>query len=155
MELFEIGKIITEKDLNELETKLKVKFSMEYKAFLEKNNGGMPKEALGFRFIEKDIETQKTWEQGSDIHYFYNVDEMLEAYENLTYECMIPNDYIPIACDSFGNNILLCLNLQKNYGGVFFANHEIEKTNKGFDNISFVANSFNEFLDSLYLIDFE
>ena len=155
MELLEIGKIITEDELNELETKLKLKFPMEYKAFLETNNGGMPKVEVGFHFTEKNIETQETWEQGSDIHYFYSVDEMLEAYDNLVYESSIPNDYIPIACDSFGNNVLLCLNIQKNYGGVFFANHEIENVDNTFGNLSFVSNSFNEFMDSLKEINFD
>ena len=47
---------------------------------------------------------------------FYSIILKFECktlYENLTYERMIPIDYIPIACDSFGNNILLCLNPHK------------------------------------------
>ena len=153
MELVEIGKRITEEEIRELEIKIKLEFPAEYKFFLMENNGGMPKDMVGFKFIERNVATQETWEQGSDIHYFYNVDEVMDAYENLVCEGSITKEHLPIACDSFGNDIVLCLTSNKNYGNVCFVNHELENVENTFGNISYIADSFNGFLELLEVID--
>ena len=154
MKLSEIGEIISEDDIRKLETKLNLKFPTEYKKFLLQNNGGMPEEEVEFSFIEIDVTTRKSFEQGSDIQYFYNTDEMIESYENLVCEELINKTYIPIACDSFGNEILLCLNPNENYGCVFFSDHESTNLDDSFWSVSKIADSFNKFIDMLKPMEF-
>lgn len=143
MKLTDIGAPVAEKDLQQLEAELGVILPADYQEFLLLNNGGMPEEDVEFEFIEIDSATGERYDQGSDIQYFYNIDELLEAYQNLTDEGLIEKDSVPIASDSFGNTILLCRD------GVFFVNHEIEVADGETSPASFVASSFNEFINML------
>ena len=60
---------------------------------------------MQFDFIENGTSDQDEFEQGSDIHYFYDDNEIMESYENLVDEELIPDEYLPIACDSYDNQI--------------------------------------------------
>lgn len=154
MNLLEIGEMIIEDDIRKLETKMNLKLPEEYRNFLLQNNGGVPENDVEFSFIELDVVTQENREQGSDIQYFYNVDEMLEAYQNLVDEELIHKNYIPVACDSFGNEILICSDSDENNGCVFFANHEMVNPDGSFWITSKIANSFNEFINILVPIEY-
>lgn len=154
MKFTEVGEMITENYIQELETKINLLFSTQYKNFLLQNNGGMPEDDVEFTFTEIDPETNEKYKQGSDIHYFYNTDEMMNAYENLICEKLIQDDYLPIACDSFGNQILLYLGSGKENGAVYFSNHEVVNPNDTFWVASKVADSFNEFIDKLHIIEY-
>ena len=102
-----------------MQDKLKLKFTDDYCEFLLNNNGGMPEEEVEFTFFEYDKLDGVLSQQKSDIHYFYNHEEILETYENLISEKLIHITHLPIACDSFGNEILLCLDQNINYGNIF------------------------------------
>lgn len=55
-----------------------------------KTNGGMPEDEVEFDFIENGTSDEEEFEQGSDIHYFYDNNEIMESYENLVDEELIP-----------------------------------------------------------------
>lgn len=148
MKLLEIGAQISEDDILKLEATLGITFPQEYKSFLLQNNGGMPEDDVEYDFIETNPATGEKHDQGSDIQYFYNTEELTQAYESLTCEELIPASYIPIACDSFGNDILLST-APNDVGHVCFANHEAEHPDSPFSVISEVADSFSEFLSML------
>lgn len=152
MKLLEVGEMITEKDIYKIEKKMNLEFPVEYKKFLLRNNGGMPEDEVEFRFAEYNPMTQEKREQGSDIHYFYSIEEITNIYQNLVCEELIHKNYIPIACDSFGNEILLGSN--KDSIGVFFANHEMLNSNDSFWYISKIADTFDDFMNMLRPIEY-
>lgn len=153
MNLLETGEMITEQDICKWEIKMNFKLPEEYKIFLLENNGGIPEYEVEFSFVEIDLTTKEQYEQGTDIHYFYSIDEIIEIYQNLISEKLIHKNYIPIACDSFGNEILLSLEPNKDNGCVFFANHEMLNLNDSFWITSKITDSFNEFIDKLKQIE--
>lgn len=134
MKLVEVGEKLSSKDIKEMEGELNLSFPKDYKDFLLKTNGGMPEDEF---------------EQGSDIHYFYDDNEIMESYENLVDEELIPDEYLPIACDSFDNQILLCLGKGDNYGTIYFADAESEESEDSGWVLSKVADSFTAFLGML------
>lgn len=116
MNLIEVGEKLSNKDIKKMEDALHLDFPQDYKDFLLKTNGGMPEDEVEFDFIESDPSTKEELEQGSDIHYFYDDNEVIESYGNLVDEGLIPAEYLPIACDSFYNQILIYLGKDDNYG---------------------------------------
>ena len=71
-----------------------------------------------------------------------------------TYKGRVPSDTVPIGYDPGGNLLLLGIG-SRNYGQVFFWMQSYEKDGSepgeaDYRNVGFVANSFDEFLDSLY-----
>jgi hypothetical protein len=77
-------------------------------------------------------------------------DDLINQFE--IYKRRIPGTCIPIGRDAGGN--IVCLNLsESNYGYVYFWNHEEElKFEEGtitIDDLYFIADSFQEFLNSV------
>ena len=149
MNLSEIGKKLTQEDLSELESKLNIILSSDYKVFLLQNNGGTPDKMIGLDFIEIDPNTNKSFDQGTDVQYFYDIDLVITAYGNLIAEELIPEKYISFACDSCGNAILLCSDASENNGKVYFANHGLYNQTTGAWVITEIASSFDEFIGKL------
>lgn len=148
MQLVNKGEKLTQKDIEVIQKQIGYKLTAEYTEFLLKNNGGEPESEVEFSFIGDDGQ-----EQGSDIQYFYNKDELLEAFENLTAEELIAKDYISIATDSFGNEILVYLGEGDNRGNIYFAYVESE-TEDGSWYLAKVADSFNEFMGIIKPMEF-
>lgn len=155
MKLLDIGKKLTKDDLSELENKLNILLSSDYRIFMLQNNGGTPDKMIGLSFIEIDPVTRKAFNQGTDVQYFYNLDELYDAYENLLPEELIPKKYISFACDSGGNEILLCCDESENNGKIYFSNHELYEPITGLWVRTEIANSFNEFISSLEPINYD
>ena len=151
MKLTEIGRKLSKKDILEMEAKIKLLFPKDYAAFLCETNGGVPEEDVEFSYRAEEPECDEETILGSDVQYFYNAEEAMEAYANLTAENLIAATYFPIACDSFGNEILLSL-CEKDYGCVCFADCESETENTLWMLVK-VANTFSEFIDSLEITD--
>ena len=150
MKLSEIGEKITEKEINFLETTLEVKIPQDYKDFLLKNNGGIPEEIQMFSFCEIDPENGKEYEMETDIQNFSSINDIPFYYKNLIGARAIPEKYLSIACDSCGNEILLCANEFENYGKIFFGNHEMYHPETNYFNMTLIADSFTEFLNIVY-----
>lgn len=121
----------------------------EYKQFLFSYNGGSPKPS-GFKFYLKDS---------------YNPDEAVIAwflalyngeYENITkffhtFRSRIPLNMLAVARDPGGSLVLLGLE-GEHRGKVYFWLQELEGgdgESPTYDNVAFVADGFNEFLDNL------
>ena len=120
MKLKNSSESITINEIIQLEKKMDIKLPGDYKDFLIKNNGGIPEETLMFSFCEIDPENGRKYDIGTDIQNFSNINEIPFFYENLKGAGAIPEKYLSVACDSCGNEILLCVNEFENYGKVFF-----------------------------------
>ena len=136
----------TEHELNQLEVRIGSSLPYDYRNFMAKYNGGRP-EPSGFVFPTTNGMSD------SAVRYFLTLDESEERYsiqEFLNrYIDRIPQKLVPIACDSFGNLVLLDAGA-KSVGAVCFWDHEKESVDEPtWDNITVVAASFTEFLDSL------
>jgi len=139
-------------EIARFELRRKLILPAEYKAFLLTSNGGMPTpdgfEIPGFHGEGSTVLTFYGIHEDPD----YGLDSMLDSYDE-----RIPVDLIPIACDAFGNNI--CLGWKgKRRGKIYFWDHENELDENGnfrqdYANVYLVANSLQEFLDSLKDLD--
>lgn len=141
---------IQESDIQDFENKYSIIFPSSYKSFLMTYNACRTTKA-SFDFVENGRET------GSDVKVFYGLKYGRKEYYyslNYAYEMFkdrIPQDFIPIASDSGGNQVLMNLKDEK----IWFWDHEREAdTDDGeevsMDNMSFIANNLDEFLNSLY-----
>jgi hypothetical protein len=100
----------------------------KYRKFLRKYNGGVtPKTKFKKGRIRSDSRT------------FYGVGDDKYSINSLDLNEWIEGGFLPIACDSFGNYILISL-LNEESGRIFFADHE-----KDFE-ASSIFGSFSEFI---------
>jgi hypothetical protein len=122
---------------------------LEYKQFLLISNGGWP---------APDVFEVPDWHGGGSVlDAFYGIhdgrkterlDRALEVYDE-----RIPADLIPIATDAFSNKICIGWKGERE-GKIYFWDHEDELDEDGdfvqdYRNVFLVANSLQEFLDSL------
>lgn len=155
MKLYNSGVEITEEDLLAVEENLRIKFPADYKAFIIKSNGGTPIDNLMFDFI--DVVTND--ENNSDIREFFifykeenqKYDNIMTIYHIMQNEEQIGRGYFPIADDSGGNTICICVS-GEDYGKVYFCDHELEDAETGHLVMSKISNSFTEFVDNLYIL---
>lgn len=100
-----------EREVLDIEKKYNISLPEQYKGFLLKYNGGYtPK--TGFRVAR----------ESSDLRGFYGVGNAKMCYEDWDLEEWIEKKLFPIACDSFGNYILI--GLEEKDGKIYFADHE-------------------------------
>lgn len=136
----------SEASLREFEHRLGKTLPDDYRRFLAEFNGGRPI-PRNFDAIDGD--------DGSLVHFFFTLDSNAPYYQLTkkieTYAMRVPDGLLPIACDDFGNLVLLDIGA-KRVGDVSFWDHERENTEGDpyWDNISLVASSFTEFVNSLY-----
>lgn len=150
MKIINSGKKVSKQDILLIEKELQVSFPEDYKEFLLIHNGGEPADEIGLSFLETDYETNEQFEQEIDIQSFSMLEELPEFYENLIGE-VLPEDagYISIACDSCGNDILLCVD-NTNFGRVYFGDHDMLDPETDYLGLSLIANSFTDFVNSLH-----
>ena len=135
-------------DLEEFERHLGTPLPKDYRDFLAETNGGRP-EPSAFMF------QQYGRPQKSLVDWFFTLDATEEQYhvlrENETLSGRIPARLLPIACDPFGNIVLLDLGA-KSVGAVYFWDHENENMEGEpyWDNVSYIAASFTAFISSLH-----
>jgi cell wall assembly regulator SMI1 len=157
----ESSKSISEEDLNKAEKKISKKLPTEYRSFLLQHNGGRPAdESSGFEIEWNDKSADECWSYDFSIIHFFNFitfDEDNLENTNL-FECnddhdgRIPHNTIPIGYDPGGNLILIGVG-EENQGKIYFWLLEAERQSSDepeYLNVGFVANSFNEFMDSLF-----
>lgn len=134
--------VASDEDLNALEERIDAKLPDEYRSFLKAFNGGRPTPR---EFVAMD------GDEGSSVQFFFTLDKAAPHYyilkERQIFEGRIPKNTLAIACDSFGNLVLLDLGA-KTFGTVYFWDHENENMDGDahWDNIFPVASSFDEFL---------
>ncbi len=148
MELKECGKKLNIDSFCDVEKILGGTLPKEYKEFMLKHNGGRPIVQFVLSFIEHDPEIEKDFQNELDIYSFNKLEDIPVFYDNLFSSELIPEHYCPIADDSCGNEILLCVNEDENYGEIFFADHELFEADESWV-ITKIANNFNEFIEAL------
>lgn len=95
-----------------LERTYNIRLPLLYKKFLYKYNGGYTPKT-----------TFKTGKLSSDIRGFFGVGDIELSVENIDMDKWIENKVFPIACDSFGNYIVIGLT-GENTGKIYFCDHE-------------------------------
>lgn len=128
--------------LNRLESSLGNKLPRSYREFLKKYNGGKPKLSK-FIFV-----STKGKQEDSTVHYFFAVyDGKIGNIERNfgLFKGRIPNGYLPIACDPFGNLILMPM-LNQSDAPIYFWDHEKESDAL---NVAVIEDSFEKFIANL------
>lgn len=100
------------KKIADMEKKYNIILPNQYKDFLCKYNGGYTPET--FFKIKKE---------SSDICGFYGIGDVKLSLNNIELEEWLDKGVLPIACDSFGNYIVIGLNNDNN-GKIYFCDHE-------------------------------
>lgn len=125
----------------------------DYRFFLLKHNGGIPKKKR-FNFYDQS--------DGSCVSNFFGVQK---SFDNLLKKAKymderVPGDTLPIGRDVYGN--LICIVVKgKARGKIYFWDHEMEADpDQGevpdYSNLTLIADSFSEFMENLQdEIDFE
>ena len=136
----------SEEALQQLETEVGSPLPNDYRRFLAETNGGHP-EPSKFVFLTPDGNSDSalryflTLNSGEEL---YTIREYMDRYED-----RFPKGVLPIACDSFGNVVLIDV-AAKAYGSVYFWDHEKESMDEPtWENVSDVAPSFTAFVDAL------
>ncbi|MED0874627.1 MULTISPECIES: SMI1/KNR4 family protein [Bacillus cereus group] len=128
-------------DIKQFEQEYNVTLPKQYVDFLLEYNGGFPQES-SFKISDDEGE--------SLVNKFYGIGDMKsnlgKVFEVLEGE--IPEDFISIANDPAGNEILLGVNGDFQ-GKVYFWIHDIEPEDE-MDNMFILADSFVEFFNNLY-----
>lgn len=129
------------KEVEEFELKHDIKLPNQYVYFLLKSNGGCP-HASTFKISDAEGE--------SVVNKFYGIGDMKgnldRVFEILDGE--LPEGFISIGDDPAGNEICIGIN-EKYYGKIYLGIHDMESDDK-LSNMFFLAESFNEFFNSLY-----
>ena len=143
----EMNKFYIEGGIAVFETFLEIKLPKHYRNFLLNYEGGRLEPGC-FNFADGTL--------GSRLHHIHSLNSA-NSYNNLVkqlevFSGRIPSDYISIADDPFGNKICLAVS-GKNYGRVYFWDHEFEHDGDGqpsMSNMNLIATNFEEFLASLF-----
>lgn len=156
MILYDEGIKLSEEDIISYEKELNIKFPEKYVEFLLESNGGTPEEDLVFDFMDS-ASNKKISTDIREFYVFYKNDE--SSYDDIIKvniimknDNLIPDDIWIFADDSAGNPI--CMKIEgEDIGSVFFCDHELEDVDNGYLLMSKIANSFNEFLEMLYILE--
>jgi hypothetical protein len=145
--MLEVGSALTEARIAALEQKLAVVLPADYRMFLTRNNGGRPDPR---HFPIYGLHNNPF----GGIQIFFEVDCAVQSanidWNHVTYLGRIPKNLLPIACDDGGN--LICLSLGgADRGAVYYWDHDDEHSPPSYDNVYLIAQTFGEFLDSIYL----
>jgi hypothetical protein len=138
--------------LKVLEKYWDISLPKEYRSFLIHHNGGEPEKSC-FNFKDQKKE-------GSDVRFFLGIypDNDRDLLNKIKiYENRIPKNTFPIACDSFGNLIIISVK-NKDRGKIYFWDHEMEANTEAgeiadYTNLTLIADSFDEFINGLHSFD--
>lgn len=143
------GPALSEKEVQEFENGIGYKLPKAYRNFLLENNGGKPDKDFfyvpGWQYKQSLItEFESIFSNGNGFGLLQILDVKSDIF---------PKGFIPIGSDPGGNLILMSLNTDI-YGKIFFWDHEDApddqlETIEAYTNIYFLANSFEEFVNSL------
>ena len=140
---------LTLEKLKEFEQTFGIKLPDDYRSFLLKYNGGVPEPGI-VDFIEHGENQSDVVNYLCGIHsgeYWASLEWYMDMYKG-----RIPAGFIPFGYDPGGNLYLISVE-GEHPGKVYFWDHENEAgifdEEPGLKNMSFISNSFTEFLDKL------
>ena len=141
---------VTIEGIDKFENRNNVVLSNEYKEFLLEYNGG-DVDPSSFYIEEIDNEDAACKFYGINIskyNYCYDLDRNIEGSSYAEY--FLHDEFIAIACGGGGNEVCLGIKPDSEYfGKIYYYIHDLGDEDP-LENICFLANSFNEFLDLLY-----
>jgi hypothetical protein len=133
---------LSEEELSEFEKVNQTQLPNYYREFLLKYNGGVP-----FKQKNRNPPTIVNYILG-----MHNGDYYSSLYKHIDMlGRRLPYSSLPIATDPFGNLFIMSLH-PESYGHIYFWDHEREpeiQDGHNIDNISFVAYTFEEFINEL------
>lgn len=143
----DIGEPATVEAIEAFEKRHDIRLPDDYRSFLVSQNGGRPEMASRvFTFQKEDgsiSDSLVDWFSGLIESEDYSLEEDFSVYED-----RIPSGMLPIACDPFGNRILLGVRTPS-VSGLWFWDHEIEPMNIRESGIYKIADSFEQFVEGL------
>lgn len=133
-----------ESEVSRFEQQLKIKLPAQYRSFLVRYNGG--------ETPETDFRTNG---ESSDIRAFYGINSEGYSFEKLELKKWLGKKLLPIACDSFGNFVVI--DLKDKTGSVYFCDHEkkFAKTKLAEDFKGFLACCESRPMDESYFYTVE
>lgn len=146
MDLGEKLGVATHEDIQRLERRIGASLPADYLAFLRTANGMVRLRRYLFSFVEGKLATSSVVQALFTLapHPHYNLEQKLETLEG-----RYPPDVLPIGADPGGN--LLCIVVTgRKRGEVWFWDHE-RADGRGWKGMSFVARTFDAFLDALHV----
>lgn len=144
IERFSDEKISSRTELEAVENLLRKSLPNDYADFLLAKNGGRPKPSV-FQFFENG----KTTRSRIQCLYGLSSNPLFGLLQNLRkYGGRIPVGFLPIACDGFGNQLLLSVR-KRDHGAIWFWDHEQEADEPTMSNMFVISNSFSEFTENL------
>lgn len=136
LKIFKFDTTNVPEEIYEFENKYNIKLPQLYKNFLVKYNGGnTPKTSFKINGISSDIRAFYGY-RNADRDYNF-----LLLTERDYLESFIQDNYLPIATDSFGNQIVIGIG-KDNEGKIFFFDSEISK-------YQYLTDSINDFFDKI------
>ena len=139
---------LTSEAIDDFEREMAVTLPSSYRTFLLRYNAGRFHEYIVFPIQNSysDSHVMLGWFYGIQVDNIYD----LTWNKHMFLERM-PPELWPIGCDPGGDQI--CISLHgANYGALYFWDHEFEAGEDeevSYDNVYFVADSFDKFIDSL------
>jgi hypothetical protein len=145
MEILNYLPPVSEDALKLFQTIVETSLPKDYLAHLRKYNGGYPVPAA-FNFSDGS--------PGSTVEEFFRINSH-ETHNDFVrnlklYSERLPDEFLPIAYDAFGN--IVCLGLRQHRGEVYFWDHEFEADDgeqPTMRNMVKIADSFEAFLNGL------
>jgi len=165
------GRKLHEEDILDLEHRLGHSIPADYKRFLLDYNGGSPQQNC------HEVQNTEGTNIGSAIaiRWFYSIGgpedlssvflfggiterEIRKVYSiewnYSTFRERIPKNFLPIGCDSGGNQI--CISLYgEDEGNIWYWDHDAETYPPDYSNCYKVADSFQDLLNGLFEYDYE
>ncbi|MBS2100117.1 SMI1/KNR4 family protein [Carboxylicivirga linearis] len=131
---------LSSKTIEEFESRYTLRLPKDYRDFLVNNNGGR---------VIPNVFMSRNGEISSDIQFLfgftehtnYDIEQVKLAFKN-----RIPENILPIACDSGGNIIGVGVG-KDNYNQIMFWSHDAGELKK---DLFYLSGSFKEFMGSLF-----
>jgi hypothetical protein len=143
------GRRLLDADILALEKKIGTNLPADYKEFLMRSNGGRPDPKF---FPIRGFENNPF----GQVQGFLGIDDPEEScrldWKYRAFRGRIPANFFPIACEDGGSLICLCLS-GPDTGHVYYWNYYGEAKPSVGDNVYFIAETFQGFLDSLQFHD--
>jgi cell wall assembly regulator SMI1 len=138
---------ITEDKLSQFEKELGRQLPQDYRQFLLRHNGGKPNPGK----FSVDIDGFRNTTVVQRFLGFHDTDADSFSRYSKIYENRIPDNLLPIATELSVD--LICISINgDDYGKVYYWDHnwEVTEGKPDYSNVHILANSFTEFLGTLY-----
>jgi hypothetical protein len=144
---------LSEELLSKVENELGIRFPSDYRNFLLEHNGGRPSPAVFDIVWQSSQACGEDWKT-SEVSRFFAIHDGDKAnfleMNKVDFRGRLPSETIAIAQDPGGNVILLAVKGPMANRVLFWVkDYEVEQGQRpGYENVGFVADSFDDFLNT-------